>query len=420
MPLLQSLPIEVIQDDPKAIFASLMAQELHRAGVASDQLEEMIGAVARAIDLDLQIFALPTNITLAIGPPYAQKVVMLRLPPGSLDLRRLAVLTEIYNAAGTANLDLGEAIAQLTHLEELYPPFRAWLSILSYCVLSLGVSIILGAGEREMIVAALIGISTGSIAAVAQRNTTVERLFEVLSALSGTLILAAFNKFVGPANIYISIVAGVVQLLPGYSLTAALQELANHDLVAGVARLGKVLSTLLALGCGVAFGITIAGSGFFAEVTVKAHPIPAIYWLLAVVFMATGLSINLQARSKDVVWVLLSCFLALYTSRIFGELPGHQVATFASALVCGLVANVGARFLKVPRPVLLVPALITLVPGSLSYESFLHIFQQDYNNAAVLGINAVLSSIFIVAGLLLSQLLFPTNLLRSAQTKGVH
>ncbi|MDQ2681034.1 MAG: threonine/serine exporter family protein, partial [Candidatus Eremiobacteraeota bacterium] len=381
---------------------------------------EMIGVLAQAIDLDLQIFALPTNITLAIGPSYAQKVVMLRLPPGSLDLRRLAVLTEIYNGAGNGTLAIADAIAQLTHLDELYPPFRPWLSILSYCVLSLGVAIVLGAGAHELIVAALIGISTGSIAAIATRNATVERLFEVLAALAGTLILAAFNKFVGPANIYISIIAGVVQLLPGYSLTTALQELANHDLVAGVARLGKVLSTLLALACGVAFGITIAGSGFFATVTIKPHPIPAIYWLLAVVLMATGLSINLQARSKDVFWVLLSCFLALYTSRVFGELPGHQVATFASALVCGLVANIGARFLKVPRPVLLVPALITLVPGSLSYESFLNIFQHDYNNAATLGVNAVLSAIFIVAGLLLSQLLFPTNLLRSAQSKGVH
>ncbi|MGH8163821.1 MAG: threonine/serine exporter family protein, partial [Rhodanobacteraceae bacterium] len=105
-------------------------------------------------------------------------------------------------------------------------------------------------------------------------------------------------------------------------------------------------------------------------------------------------------------------------SHIFGALPIHQVAAFVSAFICGLVANLGARFLRVPQPVFLVPALLVLVPGSLSYRSVLYIFSSNYTDAATLALNAIVVGILIVAGLLLSQLIFPASTLRFARFTG--
>jgi uncharacterized membrane protein YjjB (DUF3815 family) len=53
---------------------------------------------------------------------------------------------------------------------------------------------------------------------------------------------------------------------------------------------------------------------------------------------------------------------------------------------------------------MLIPGILVLVPGALSYESVLSIFETDSTNAAVFALDAVLASIFIVAGTLLSQL----------------
>jgi uncharacterized membrane protein YjjB (DUF3815 family) len=53
---------------------------------------------------------------------------------------------------------------------------------------------------------------------------------------------------------------------------------------------------------------------------------------------------------------------------------------------------------------MLIPGILVLVPGSLSYESILAVFQTDITNAVNLGVDAVLASILIVAGTLLSQL----------------
>ena len=61
---------------------------------------------------------------------------------------------------------------------------------------------------------------------------------------------------------------------------------------------------------------------------------------------------------------------------------------------------------------MLVPALLVLVPGSLSYESVLFAFQQNISSAVTFGINAAFAAVQLVAGLLLSQLLFPTRALQ--------
>lgn len=58
--------ISAIADDPKAVFLATVARELHQAGVATDTLEETLGDIASSIGLTTQIFALPTQITIAV------------------------------------------------------------------------------------------------------------------------------------------------------------------------------------------------------------------------------------------------------------------------------------------------------------------------------------------------------------------
>lgn len=389
-----------------------MARQLHVAGVATDALESTLTDVARAIGLSAQVFALPTNITIALGPSWNQKVVMMRLEPGRVNLRKISLLNIIYDDLRSGKIDYRHASALLAEMDTRWPGVSPLWEIPALALVAIGVGILLGGGPHEIAVAGVIGLSTGIIAAIASKAAVVARLFEVIAAFAGTLIVAAAARFTGPTNIYISIVAGVVVLLPGYSLTLALHELANGDLVAGVARLGKVLSTLLALGCGALLGFALLGPHLLHSGNIGIHPVQTWLWFLAAICMSVGLSIDLDARLRDFIWVFAASFVAILTSHVLGNTPIHQISAFGSAFVCGVVANLGARFLRVPQPVMLVPALLVLVPGSLSYESVLFAFQQNMSSAMVLGVNAIAAAVQLVAGLLLSQLLFPTSTLR--------
>lgn len=404
----------LFESDEKAIFVAQIARELHRAGVASDQLERTITAISGVLGLQVEIFALPTNVTLAIGERHAQQIVMLRMSPGRVNLRRLALLNEIFDDLQSGAIQLHDAIAQLRGLDTRCPPPPVYMTILALASVAVGVAVLLGGGVHELIVAALIGISTGALSFFTTRNAVMDRLFEVFAAFVATLIVAAYTHYAHPVNLYISIVAGVVVLLPGYSLTLALHELANQDLIAGTARLGRVFAILLSLGCGAFLGFAVVGSAFGHTADVQPHPVGTAFWIVAILLLSFGLSVDLDARFRDFAWVLLASIVALGTSYAFGKVPGaHQVAPFLASLICGLVANGGAKFLRVPQPVFLIPALHVLVPGSLSYQSVLWVVSENnYADAATLAVNALIAAVLIVAGLLLSQLIVPGAPLR--------
>jgi uncharacterized membrane protein YjjP (DUF1212 family) len=401
-----------IGDDPKAVFLGTMARELHQAGIATDTLEETLGDIASAIGLTTQIFALPTQITLAIGPNWNQKLVLMRLAPGRVNLRKLSLLNTIYDDLRAGKLDYREASVLVSSIDRRWPGRSVAWEVPALALLAIGVAILLGAGPREIIVAACIGLFTGLVSAVAERVPIVARLFEVIAAFAGTLIVAAFSKFFGPTNIYISIVAGVVVLLPGYSLTLALHELANGDLVAGVARLGRVLSVLLALGCGALLGFAVIGPALLRTGDVTPHPVPSHLWIIASILMAVGISIDLDSRPRDFAWVFAAGFVALLTAHLIGGTPVHTISAFVSAFICGIVANLGARILRLPQAIMLVPAVLVLVPGSLSYESVLFAFQHNISSALTFATNAAFAAVQLVAGLLLSQLVFPAKALQ--------
>jgi uncharacterized membrane protein YjjP (DUF1212 family) len=389
-----------------------MARELHQAGVATDSLEETLTEIAHAIGLSTQIFALPTQITIAVGPSWNQNIVLMRLEPGNVSLRKLTRLNEIYDRLRSGAIDYREAAVEVSTLDTRWPRMNILWQIPALALVAAGVAILLGGGWRELTVATCIGLVTGVIAAVADRHALVARLFEVLAAFTGTLIVALFMRLFGPTNIYISIVAGVVVLLPGYSLTLALHELANSNLVAGVARLGKVISTLFALGCGALLAFALIGPSLMQTGDVQPHAVAARLWAVAALLMAIGLSIDLDAQLRDFVWVFAAAFVALLTSHVLGSTPLHEISAFLSALICGLVSSLGARVLRIPPAVMLVPALLVLVPGSLSYESVLFAFQHNISTAFTFAANAAFAAVQLVAGLLLSQLLFPTSALQ--------
>jgi uncharacterized membrane protein YjjP (DUF1212 family) len=402
----------LIADDPRAVFLGTMARELHRAGVATDGLEEQLGDIAKAIGLTVQIFALPTQITIAVGPMWNQRIVLLRLPPGRVNLRKLSLLNSIYDKLRAGEIDYREASVLVSDIDRRWPGRNVLWEIPALALLAIGVAILLGGGARELAVAGCIGLFTGVISAIASRVSIVARLFEAIAAFAAALIYGAFTKFAGPTNIYISIVAGVVVLLPGYSLTMALHELANGGLVAGMARLGRVLAVLLELGCGAFLGFAVIGPSLLQTGDVTPHAVAGEWWILAAVLMTAGISIDLDTPLRDVIWVFAASFVALLTSHLLGGTPVHTISAFLSAFFCGIVANIGARILRVPQALMLVPALLVLVPGSLSYQSVLFAFQHNISSALTFAANATFAAIQLVAGLLLSQLVVPAKALQ--------
>jgi uncharacterized membrane protein YjjP (DUF1212 family) len=394
------------QPDDARIRADLtleLGRAFHQAGMPADVLEETMHHVAARLGVDLQVTALPTSITAAIGAGYEQRVVLLRLEPGTIDLRRLALLNVMHDRIAVHAIEPAAALAEVRRIETLVARTPAALTIAAYCVLAFGTAIILGGGSQEMAAASLIGLSTGFIAVIGRRIGVVARLFEVLASFAATVIVTAYKKEVPSLEVYVPLVAGLIQLFPGLSLTAALHELADRHLVAGTSRLGSVLLTLLLLVCGVALGIALTGAGALHIEHIRDLATPWYLLVVAVVATASGIAVLQNARVQDYPWVLAACATAEAAIRVLALLPGYQVATFGAAFIVGLMTALGSRFARIPQAVLLIPGLLILVPGSLSYASLLSLWQRNAGDAAAIALNTAIAAVEIVAGLLLSQ-----------------
>ena len=387
-----------------------LGRALHQAGMTSDDLERVLRDCAGALGVELQVDALPTSLTLAVGPRSLQHTVILRLEPGKLDLRKLALLSDVTRKVRLGTLRDADAMVQIATIDTAIKPEPIPLTIVGYGLLSCGAAVLLGGGAREIEVSTLIGLTIGIIAAIGDRIPAIDRLFEVLGAFVATLVVAAFATYVGPIALYIAIIAGIIALLPGYTFTTALHELASRHLIAGTAQLGGALVTLLSLGCGFALAVAITGEGFFTAPILSPVHAPGAWVLPAAIAMAVALAIVLHARWRDLGWICASCVVAITATRVFAGLPGHQVAAFAAAFIVGVLANLTSRYLNIPQAIILVPGIIVLVPGSLSYESILYVFQNNVANALDVAIDAGLAAILIVAGTLLSQIVItPTR-----------
>jgi len=404
------------RDDRTELLLAL-GRGLHQAGLPTDSLEGTLRDVAGSCDVALQVNALPTSLTLAVGSGFAQRVVILRLEPGRLHLRKLALLEGVVDAirrGRSASAALADVAAIDTEVQPDPPP----LTIAAYALLSCGAALLLGGTTADVFVSGLAGIAIGAIGAGAQRSRRVDRIFEVFAAFIATVIIGVWEHVAGPIALYVVLIAGVVQLLPGYTLTTALNELANRDLVSGTARLGGVFVTLLSLTCGFALGAGLSGNTIFHGSTVSGAQTTPYSTTIAAVLMALGIALILHARYRDIGWIVASCVATIALARAFPVLGITQGSPFATAFVMGLATNLAARYLRIPRAVVLVPALLVLVPGSVSYESLLYVFQTDATNGLSLAVRALLAAILIVAGFLTSQLVAPPPA-RSSRGGGV-
>ena len=104
------------RDDRTQLLLAL-GRGLHQAGITTDILETTLHDVAVCCGVALEVNALPTSLTLAIGPGLAQRLIILRLEPGRLHLRKLALLEGVVDGLRRGLRDPGEALADVTTID---------------------------------------------------------------------------------------------------------------------------------------------------------------------------------------------------------------------------------------------------------------------------------------------------------------
>lgn len=392
--------------DPATVsFTLKLGRALHRYGVPAYRLEEMMTLVFERLGGTGSFFSTPTGIFATFGPPEDQRTSLVRVEPGEVDLEKMSLLDELATEVLHGAVSPADGAARVDAIVDAPARYGPGLTAVCMGLASASTARVLGGGVNELAAVFFVGVVIGALGALPV--TRRARLFEFLAALAASSLSVALALVLAPLSVSITVLAGLIVLLPGLTIVTAVRELATRNLVSGTARLTGAFVVFLEL----AFGVALGGQVYrlLPPVPFNAVPAPLPGWTewVAVLLGTLALTVLFRARPRDAVWAVAGGVVALAGSRAGAYLLGPEHGAVLGALALGGASNLFARIANRPAFVPQLPGLIMLVPGSIGFVSLNRLLERDVVNGVDAAFKMLLAAVALVTGLLLANVLVP-------------
>lgn len=388
-------------------FITELGAALHAAGTPTDHLEDTLLGVADQLGLRAQFFCTPTSLMSGFGDPESQRVVLTRVQPGGVDLEELDTLDRLAGRVARGEITVVEGRSALAAIIAAPPRLPASLDPLAFALASATICVFFGGSATDIAASAIVGLFVGALTLVAGARRRLARLIDFAAgfvAAGGAIALAAAVPGVDSRTV---MVAGLIVLVPGLTLTTAVSELAMRHLVAGTARFAYALMIFIAIIFGAAIGRQLAATLPPAAGDPIRLPEYATYIALALTPVALGYLF--RAPWKDLPVVAASTAIAFFGARFGAATLGPELGASVGAFLMGLFANAWSRRVRRPSAIPKIPGLMLLVPGSIGFRSLTALLEQDTEGGVATAFSMILVAASIVAGLLLAQSAFPSR-----------
>jgi uncharacterized membrane protein YjjP (DUF1212 family) len=307
-------------------------------------------------------------------------------------------------------MDVASGHAALLRLDVPVSRRERAMQVLGFGLAAAGMAGLLQLPWLDIATACATGLLIGLLLPLTARRPQLREAADAIAGLLAGTVAVLVATWVGPLNLNTVIIVSLIVLLPGMSLTNAVNELTSQHLVSGSARFAGALTTVMKLAVGTMIALTVANMlGLHPQVR-GWRPQPEWLAWAALIVVAYALAVLFRAQRRDYPLLIASVVVAYAVSKFASDAWGGQVGIFLSALAMTAAGNAYARWMQRPGALVRLPGIIVLVPGSASLRGMLDLVQrQDVNvgQAATLGVINILLA--LVAGLLFGNLLLPTR-----------
>jgi uncharacterized membrane protein YjjP (DUF1212 family) len=393
--------------------------ELPRAlsayGTPAHRLEEAMGVCAEKLGVPADFFSMPTAVLCSIGAGEALRTHIVRVQPGQVDLEKLDRVDAVLGRLLRQQISPGEALATVRAIERAPARYPAALVVACYGAVAAGAAQFFGGAWVDALAALTSGLIVGLFGLFAARRRQLSRLTEFASGLVAAGLAGGLVSLLPGLTPGIVIIASLIVLIPGLTLTVAVNELATRNLVSGTARLMGALMILLSIGFGVGLGQAVAAplAGFASMPTpllaaapaVPVTPMPAWTQFAAILLVPCALAVLFRARPRDMLVIVPAAAIGYYGARSGAAWLGPELGAWVGALAVGVFANGVARLNRRPTAITLVPGIMLLVPGAIGFRSISSFLAQDALAGVQTAFTVAIIATAIVTGLLLANVL---------------
>ncbi|MFI5234895.1 MAG: threonine/serine exporter family protein [Gemmatimonadales bacterium] len=332
-------PLTLNEEKAARSFVLRLGRALHTVGYAAPRIETLMERASERLGLTGQFFATPTSIFAAFGVQDDQRTFLMRVGAADDDLGKLADFDDVAGRVLKGALTPDEGSARIDAIIASPPRYSDLVTVIAFGLLSACAARFLGGGELEVGVSAIIGLLVGLLNTLAIRVSALSRVFPVAAAFVASMLAVLAGRVLPGVTVYSVTLAGLIVLIPGFTLTTAMTELATRHLIAGIARLSGAAMLFLSIAFGVALGAKAASYLAGPLHPAVATPLPGWTVLAALVLAPLAFTVLLRANPRDTGWILLTGIATYYGGVLGAAILGPEVGAFVGALSAGLASN---------------------------------------------------------------------------------
>ncbi|MCZ8165257.1 threonine/serine exporter family protein [Silanimonas sp.] len=393
-----------------------LARRLHACGMSTDRLEGAVLTVSKRLGVRTEIWCNPTGIILSFSSPQksdgAEITRVLRLAPGDINLKALAMVDDIAERVTDGRMEVDEGLQALTALDRPMGREKLAITVLAFGLASGSVAALLRTSWADVAASAVIGLMIGLLCVASSSRPRLHEASDAIAALLATLTASAIAAFLTPLSLQTVVIASLIVLMPGLMLTTAVAELSSQNWASGTARFAGATVALLKLTFGTIVATQAAHALGWQPQLISSPQLPAWAEWVGLLVGSAAFAVLFGAARRDFLIVMAGAWIGYGLTRLGGQIPGLSSEAFAggvflAGLGVAMVSNAFGRIFRRPGALLRVSGIILLVPGSVGFRSLNFVMERD----VVLGLDtavAVLSALIaLVAGLLFGNLLVP-------------
>jgi uncharacterized membrane protein YjjP (DUF1212 family) len=241
------------------------------------------------------------------------------------------------------------------------------------------------------------------------RSQSVEQWVVLASAFVCSLIATTVKIWLPEINVALVTMAGVAVYLPGYSVTLGAAELVSSHIISGSARLIAGLVVLMWLVVGTWLGHNAVSWIFDIEpLDSPADPVSPYYQAVFIPMLFMAVIIIFQNSYRDLPWSLLCMSVAYGTSIVSSFYAKPNLTTFLSSVAMTVFANIWARCTDRPNTLILLPAFLLKVSGSIGFLGLITLVEGERFIGLQQFRSMFIIALLIIVGVLAGNTLVPT------------
>lgn len=317
------------------------------------------------------------------------------LSPRSVNHRQIQAIQELVRDIFDGKHKLAEAEDKMDYITAHPDKYPLYITTIGSALISAGVGMLLGARPTTILIMFIIGAIVASGLRLLTRQKVPAFFSQIIAAILITLAASGVTwlgynleiewlQRITPGFI---VTGGIVMLVAGLAIVAAVQDAIDEFYVTANARLLKVVMMTTGIVIGVMIGIYLSQKfGVWIDpMTATPNDVDPLLRYAGAATLAAGFALSNHSKITGIMvaGALGVMSFAIYNFAIDNAFSAI-VASGLAAIAIGVASTMLSRIWRMPSNALVMAGIIPLVPGIMLFNGLLKLFIDTSAGSVVL------------------------------------